>query len=91
MEDYPKVWEVAKNIEGIISRRGVHACGSIPINGNPIDHCALMRSPKGDICTQFELHDSEKMGLVKLDLLTTDGLDRIRTCLDLLIKQEYIN
>ena len=49
-----------------------------------------MKAPNGTLCSQFELHDSEYMGGVKFDALTTDALDRIRTCLDLLLKYDNI-
>lgn len=90
MEDYNDIWEVAQRIEGTICRRGVHACGLLPFNGNFVDHNAVMKAPNGTLCSQFELHDSEYMGGVKFDALTTDALDRIRTCLDLLLKYDYI-
>ena len=90
MDQYYDVWEVAQKIEGNICRRGLHACGAIPVNGNIVEHNALMKAPNGTICTQFELHDSEYMGGVKFDSLTTDALDRIRVTLDLLLKYDYI-
>ena len=90
MNQYPDIWEVAKKVEGTICRRGLHACGLLPTNGSFIEHNAIMKAPNGKWCSQFELHDSEYMGLVKFDALTTDALDRIRTCLDLLLKYDYI-
>ena len=90
MNQYPDIWKVAKKVEGTICRRGLHACGLLPTNGSFIEHNAIMKAPNGKWCSQFELHDSEYMGLVKFDALTTDALDRIRTCLDLLLKYGYI-
>ena len=91
MNDYNDIWEVAQRIEGTICRRGVHACGLLPFNGSFIEHNAIMKAPNGTLCSQFELHDSEYMGGVKFDALTTDALDRIRTCIDLLLKYGYID
>ena len=31
-------------------------------NNSPFETNAIMRSPNGDLTTQFELHDSDKMG-----------------------------
>jgi DNA polymerase-3 subunit alpha len=90
MSQYNDIWEVAQKIEGTISRRGLHACGLLPVNGNFIEHNAIMKAPNGKYCSQFELHDSEYMGGVKFDALTTDALDRIRVCLDLLLKNDFI-
>lgn len=90
MNQYEDIWEVAKKVEGTICRRGLHACGMLIVNEDFCEHNAIMKAPNGTLCSQFELHDSEYMGGVKFDALTTDALDRIRTCLDLLLKYDYI-
>lgn len=90
MEQYPDIWKVAQKVEGNICRRGLHACGMLIVNEDFCEHNAIMKAPNGTLCSQFELHDSEYMGGVKFDALTTDALDRIRTCLDLLLKYGYI-
>ena len=90
MNQYSDIWEVAQKVEGTICRRGLHACGMLIVNEDFCEHNAVMKAPNGTLCSQFELHDSEYMGGVKFDALTTDALDRIRTCLDLLLKYGYI-
>lgn len=90
MNQYQDIWEVAQKVEGTICRRGLHACGMLIVNEDFCEHNAVMKAPNGTLCSQFELHDSEYMGGVKFDALTTDALDRIRTCLDLLLKYDYI-
>lgn len=90
MEKYADVWKVAQGIEGLISRRGRHACGVLPINGNFFEFNAMMKSPDGEYTTQWELHDSEQMGAIKYDFLTTDFLDRIHVCLNLLVEHNHI-
>lgn len=90
MNQYSDIWEVAQKVEGTICRRGLHACGMLIVNENFCEHNAIMKAPNGTLCSQFELHDSEYMGGVKFDALTTDALDRIRTCLDLLLKYDNI-
>ena len=55
-------WNVAKNIEGLISRRGVHASGIILTNDKFTELGATMKSPKGVKCSQWELHDEEYAG-----------------------------
>ena len=49
-----------------------------------------MRTPSGDIITQFDLHDDEKVSLIKIDLLSVEGLDKIHNCIDLLIEHGYV-
>ena len=89
-ENYPEVWEVAQKIEGLVSRLGVHAGGVVFVDEPFTESAALLRAPDGTICTQFELHDLEEVSMIKMDLLSIDALDKIHTCLDLLIEQGYI-
>lgn len=49
-----------------------------------------MRAPNGDIVTQFDLHDSESVSLIKMDLLSVECLDKIHVTLDLLVEHNYI-
>lgn len=59
--NYPELWEVAQAIEGLICRVGVHAGGLIFVDEPFTEKAALMKSPNGDVITQFELHTSEKL------------------------------
>lgn len=61
-ERYPGLKEIALGIENLVVRRGQHASGVMMYNHSPFDTTALMRSPNGDITTQFDLHRSEKLG-----------------------------
>lgn len=88
-ENYPEVWEVAQKIEGLINRIGVHAGGVIFVDEPFTNSTALMRSPDGTICTQFELHDCEDVSLIKYDLLSVEALDKIHNCIDLLCDYDY--
>ena len=67
MKNYPDVWEVAQKIEGLISRRAIHASGVILTNGKFTNLGATMKSPKGIKCSQWELHDEEQAGHIKYD------------------------
>lgn len=89
-ENYPKVWEVAQKIEGLICRLGEHAGGVIFVDEPFTKSTALMRAPNGDIITQFDLHDAEKVSLIKYDILSIEALDKMHACLDLLVEQGYV-
>ena len=90
MEKYPELWEIARNIEGMISGLGSHA-GGVVITEEPIQEtCGIMRTSSGDIVTAYDLHEVEAMSLIKIDLLATEALTKIRTCLDLLYEYGYI-
>lgn len=43
-----------------------------------------MKSPSGDLTTQFDLHMDEKLGDVKYDFLVTEICDKIINCVNLL-------
>lgn len=80
-----------EGIEGLVCRRGEHASGVMIYNNSPFETNAIMRSPNGDLTTQFELHDSDKMGDTKFDMLVTDICDKMTICIDLLQKENYID
>ena len=84
VEKYPGLLDIMVSIEGLICKRGQHASGVILYNNSPYDTCALMRSPNGDLITQFSLHDAEALGDVKYDFLLTEICDKITNCLSLL-------
>lgn len=58
-ENYPEVWEVARKIEGLVCRMGIHAGGVIFVDEPFVNSTALMRAPDGTIITAFDLHDAE--------------------------------
>ena len=90
MKEYPEVWEVAQKIENLICRVGEHAGGVIFVEDDFTNYTGLMRVPNGDIVTQFDLHDCEDTSLIKIDLLSVEGLDKIHNCLDLLIQNKLV-
>jgi DNA polymerase-3 subunit alpha len=91
MENYPDLWEIAQGIEGLISGLGSHA-GGVIITEEPITNtCGIMRTSSGDIVTAYDLHEVEAMSLIKIDLLATECLTKIRTCMDLLCEYGYID
>ncbi len=90
MSSYSDIWTVAQSIEGLISRRGVHAAGILITNDDFTNRNAFMRAPNGVLTSQYELHDSEFMGGLKYDLLVTDALDRVAVTINLLRLYGYI-
>lgn len=88
-QNYPGLLEIVSGIEGLVCRRGQHASGVIMYNNSPYDTTALMKSPNGDITTQFDLGDSEALGDTKFDFLITEICDKIIQTIDLLKKDGY--
>jgi DNA polymerase-3 subunit alpha len=87
---YPGLLEIIQSIEGLVNKRGQHASGVMMYNTSPYETNALMRSPNGDLTTQFELHDSDLMGDVKYDFLVTEICDKITTCIELMQKDNVM-
>lgn len=81
---YPGLLEIVQGIEGLICRRGVHASGVVIYNQPSTETNAVMKSPGGDLTTQFDLKRSEMLGDTKFDYLVTEISDKIAICLELL-------
>ena len=82
--NYPGLLEIIQSIQGLINKRSSHASGVIMFDDDPYEHGAFMRTPKGEIITQYDLHMSEYQGLVKYDFLVTDVQDKLAETIRLL-------
>lgn len=87
---YPNLLEIMLSIEGIVNKRSSHASGVYIYNTGFLKHNAMMRTPKGVEITQFNMSDSDYMGSLKYDFLTVEALDKLRTCMDLLLEDGEI-
>ena len=88
-ENYPEIWEVARKIEGLVCRMGIHAGGVIFVDEPFTNSTALMRAPDGTIVTAFDLHDCEDVSLIKYDALSVEAMDKIHNCIDLICDYGY--
>jgi len=86
----PKLKETMLGIEGMVSGRSQHASAVFYTNQPYTTHNAMMKTKSGLEVTQFEAHDSESAGAIKIDLLTISATDRIRATMDLLLKYHKI-
>lgn len=77
-------------IEGIIVGRSIHASGVYVFKDGFIKQNALMKAPNGSYTTQWNMNDSDFAGALKVDFLTIEALDKIRTDLELLLKYSKI-
>ncbi len=89
MDENPKLWALAQNIEGLITRLGVHASGVVCVNGDFNDYCSVMKTSKEQIVTAYDLHMLERCGLIKYDFLTVSALDRIRQTMNYMLEDKY--
>ncbi|MDM0659980.1 PHP domain-containing protein [Clostridium perfringens] len=82
--------EVALGVEGLINKRSSHACGVLPVNSEFTKHNAKMRTPSGEIVSQFDLHHSEYVGDLKYDFLNTKTASMIQKTLEMLVEYNKI-
>lgn len=86
MNENPKLWKLAQNIEGLITRLGVHASGVVCVNGDFNDYNSVMKTSHEQLVTSYDLHTLERCGMVKYDFLTVSALDRIRQCMNYMLE-----
>ena len=77
VNNYPGLLDIIMAIEGVINKRSSHASGILLFDKDPFEHCAFMKTPSGEIITQWDLHDVEYMGNTKYDMLVTEVQDKI--------------
>lgn len=84
---YEGLLEAVLSIQGLISGRSVHASGVFVYSGTYLENNnALMKTPKGLIVSQFDMGDSTYVGNLKFDVLTIEAIDKIQTCMEMLIE-----
>lgn len=81
---YPGLLDIMLGVEGNISRRGSHASGVIFTDEDPFEFMCFMRTPSGEVITQYDLHDAEWAGITKYDFLVTEVQDKITQTIELL-------
>lgn len=84
---YPGLLDIMQAIGGLINKRSSHASGVILFDEDPYEFGCFMKTPKGEIITQYDLHMCEAAGMTKYDFLVTEVQDKITECIHLL--QEY--
>jgi DNA polymerase-3 subunit alpha len=91
LNKYPGLLEIIESIDGLVNKRGQHASGVILYNESPFETGAIMRSPNGDLTTQYSLHEAEELGDVKYDFLVTEICDKLTIAVNLLQKDGLVD
>lgn len=91
LKKYPGLERIIRGIENLIKQRGSHASGVILFDKDPCQYGAFMKTPSGDITTQFDLGYCEKLGMTKFDFLVTDMQDMLAETIRLLQKDNCID
>ena len=91
INQYPELLDIAMAIEGLINKRSSHASGVILFDEDPYEFGCFMKTPKGEIITQWDLHKCEACGMTKYDFLVTEVQDKIVETIRLLQKYNKID
>lgn len=82
---YDGLYETVEKIEGLISGRGIHASALYIFNNGYIAQNSLMRAPNKTPITAFNMKDSDEMGALKFDLLSTELQTKFMKCMELML------
>ena len=91
VNEYPGLLEIMEGIEGLVNKRSSHASGVIFFDKDPFEFGCFMRTPKGEIITQYDLHMAEAAGMTKYDFLVTEIQDKFVQAIDFLQADRVIN
>ena len=90
VNEYPGLLDIIFGIVGLVNKRSSHASGVILFDEDPYEFGCFMKTPKGEIITQYDLHDCEAAGLVKYDFLVTEVQDKLAQAIRFLQEDEEI-
>ena len=90
VNQYPGLLKIIQGIEGCVNKRSSHASGVIMFDEDPYEFGSFMRTPRGEVITQYDLHDAEYAGMTKYDFLVTEVSDKLTECIRLLQEDEVI-
>ena len=77
VNNYPGLLDIMMGIQNLVNKRSSHASGVIFTDEDPYEFGSFMRTPKGEVTTAFDLHDSEALGMTKYDFLVTEVQDKL--------------
>ena len=82
---------LAERIRDFPNQRSIHA-GGVLITEEPItDYAALDLPPKGFPTTQYDMYAAEKLGFVKIDVLSQRGIAHIREAVELVERSHGVH
>lgn len=85
---YPKLFELALEVQSMPRGAGVHPCGVLVGNAPLQEVVPLMRSKEEHAVTQYEGGPLEDLGYIKFDILSLKNLSVMRIAVDL-IKERH--
>lgn len=91
VNEYPGLLDIMIGIEGIVNKRSSHASGVILFDEDPYEFGCFMKTPKGEVITQYDLHMCEAAGMTKYDFLVTEVQDKLVETIHLLQEDNLID
>jgi len=91
VNQYDGLLDIMIAIEGLVNKRSSHASGVILFDEDPYEFGCFMKTPKGEIITQYDLHMCEAAGMTKYDFLVTEVQDKLAEAIRLLQKYNEID
>lgn len=83
-DDYRKLWDIGKVLEGTCRHASTHAAGVVITPGPLTDYVPLYRQSDSSVTTQFDMVMVDKIGLLKMDFLGLRTLSVISRALEML-------
>ena len=78
-----QILAIAERLRDFPQQRSIHA-GGVLITEEPItNYAALDLPPKGFPTTQYDMYSAEKVGLIKIDILSQRGIAHIREAVEM--------
>ncbi|MEK6711495.1 MAG: DNA polymerase III subunit alpha [Nitrospinota bacterium] len=78
-----RLMETARKLEGNIRHAGTHAAGVVIAPSKLTGFVPLYKGSGGEVMTQFDMKDVERLGLLKMDFLGLKTLTALKRAVDL--------
>jgi len=81
-----KLISLALKVEGLVRHAGIHAAGVIIADGSIVQHAPVTSGADDENVVQYDMKNSEKIGLIKFDFLGLKTLTHIKYALEFIEK-----
>jgi DNA polymerase-3 subunit alpha len=85
-----RILALAERLRDFPRQRSIHAGGVLITEEAITDYAALDLPPKGFPTTQYDMYSAEKVGLVKIDILSQRGIAHIRDAVEMVERSRGI-
>lgn len=90
VNNYEGLQELMLQSQGLVSGRGQHASGVVVFPNGYTSMNTMMKTSNGLPITQWDAGTTEAAGGIKYDFLSINALDRIKSAMDMLLKDGKI-